>query len=389
MLQLINKSECTGCYACFSVCPTGSISMLIDKEGFWYPLINQDACINCNKCVKSCPILKNNTVDNNPIAYAAYHKNEDIRMQSSSGGVFTAISEFVIRNDGVVCGASFNDAFNVVHRSIETIDDVRKIRGSKYVQSRICNVYKEVENLLELKRFVLFTGTPCQIAGLKSYLRNENDYLFTQDIICHGVPSPKVWQKYLAQHSLKDDIKSVSFRNKDTGWARFSMKVTSSGKEYRRDLSKDNFLKAFLSNLSLRPSCYHCHFKSLHRQSDITLADFWGIEVILPNMNDDKGISLVLINSEKGNQLFQEIKNELTCKPVNVSEATKYNKAATQSVPIPKKREYFFNYLDQIAFDRLVAQCTKVSLITCYGRLARRLGSKMKSIFFRRKPKGS
>ncbi len=376
MLQIINKHECAGCSACYSICPTNSISMISDVEGFDYPLINQDTCIDCNLCVKTCPIINGVTVDNNPTAYAAYHKNEDIRMQSSSGGVFTAISEYVIRNSGVVFGVCFDDSFNAVHDYAETIEGLIKMRGSKYVQSRIGDAYRQVKGFLGQERLVLFTGTPCQIAGLKSYLGNDSEYLITQDIICHGVPSPKAWNKYLELFSRTGRIQSISFRNKDTGWSEFSMKVTTTTEKYRQALSKDYFLKAFLSDLCLRPSCYHCHFRTLHRASDITLADFWGIEVILPAMNDDKGISLVIINSDKGNTLYQEINKDIFYKPVDILEATKYNKAATQSIPMPIKRQYFFEHLNKLPFDSLVKQCTKEHISTKLRRFVHKFALK-------------
>ena len=382
MLQIIDKCECTGCHACYNVCPTGSIAMSTDDEGFWYPQIDLATCVDCDQCLKFCPIVHTVSIDNNPIAYAAFHKVDDIRMQSSSGGVFTAFAENVLCKGGVVFGACFDKSFNVVHDYIESVEDIYRLRGSKYVQSKIGDAYKLVRNFINQKRLVLFTGTPCQLSGLKSYLWADSEYLVTQDIICHGVPSPKVWQKYLDQFTLKDNIQSVSFRNKDMGWARFSMKVATIGKQYRRDLTSDNFLKAFLSDLCLRPSCHHCKFKGLNRESDVTLADFWGVELILPDMNDNKGISLVLINSEKGHKLFNNVNNALICKPVDILEATKYNKAATQSIPLPEKRQYFFEHLNELPFDSLVEKCTKEKNITKFRRLVHKIGSKTKKILF-------
>ncbi|NTU73662.1 (4Fe-4S)-binding protein [Candidatus Roizmanbacteria bacterium] len=327
-------------------------------------------------------------VHNKPTAFAAHHINNDIRMQSSSGGIFTAIAEYVIGNNGVVFGACFDNWFNVVHDYAETSEDLQKMRGSKYVQSRIGSAFEQVGRFLDQKRLVLFTGTPCQIAGLKSYLRSDNEYLVTQDIICHGVPSPKAWNKYLELFSKKGPIQTISFRNKDTGWSEFSMKVTFATEQYRRDLSKDYFLKAFLRNLCLRPSCYQCHFKTLHRESDITLADFWGIEVVLPAMNDDKGISLVLINSEKGKQVFQAISKDLICKPVDYLQATKYNKAATQSISLPEKRQDFLAHLNELPFDSLVEKHTKEKIRTIFRRFVLKIGSKTKKKLLHNTTKG-
>ena len=382
MLLLNNKHECNGCFACFNKCPVNCIIMADDNEGFCYPQTNTNACVGCDNCYKVCPIINEAIVSNTPTAFAAYHMNINVRMQSSSGGVFTAIAEYVIRNNGIVFGACFDSNFNVIHDCVETIDDLYIFRGSKYVQSKIGNVYQKIGVFLEQKKLVLFTGTPCQIAGLKLYLQNESELLITQDIICHGVPSPKVWQKYLEQFAINDRIQSIAFRSKDTGWARFNMKITTTRQEYMRDLTRDDFLKAFLSDLCLRPSCHHCKFKGLNRESDVTLADFWGVEVLLPDMNDDKGISLVLINSEKGHKLFNNVNNSLICKPVDILEATKYNKAATQSIPLPEKRQYFFEHLNELPFNSLVEKCTKEKNITKFRRFVHKIGSKTKNILF-------
>lgn len=382
MFNICSQNECNGCHACFCACPVNCIIMKNDVEGFLYPHIDQSSCIDCNLCQKVCPILKNTSSDNIPSAFSSYHKDDHVRKQSSSGGVFTAIAEHIISNNGVVFGACFDDNFKVVHGYAETFEELKKMRGSKYVQSEIGNTYREIEASLAQKRLVLFTGTPCQVAGLKSYLRDESEYLITQDIICHGVPSPAVWRKYLNQYNDNGDIQSISFRNKDNGWNRFSMKVITADKEVRRDLSQDVFLRAFLSDLCLRPSCYHCHFKGLNRGSDITLADFWGVEVLFPAMVDDKGVSLVLINSSVGQKLFNDVKNDLISKSVDVEAAVKYNKSATRSVTLPEKRQYFFDNLERIPFEDLVKQCTKEKISTQFKRIFYRIRHKVKKIFF-------
>ncbi len=380
MMQVTEKRYCTGCHACYSICTNSSISMISDQEGFLYPLIDQEKCDDCGLCKETCPVINNTDLVRQSVGYAAYNHDEKIRAQSSSGGIFTIIAEKVIDRNGAVFGAGFDNKFNVVHYPVKKKEDLNKLRGSKYVQSRIGNTFKAVRDLLNTGKIVLFTGTPCQIAGLKSYLQIDFDSLFAQDIICHGVPSPKAWRNYLSFISKDEAIKSISFRNKDLGWSRFSMKIETDNNCYRGDLSKDFFLKAFLSNICLRPSCYNCNFKSLHRLSDLTLADFWGIELMMPEMNDDKGMSLVMVNSGKGRDLLDSIKDSTTLREINLEQAVKYNSSATKSAPLPAGRKLFFVNLESMPFNILVKECTKESPMKKFRKKAYRVGSKIKRL---------
>lgn len=365
MIQLDKKQTCTGCHACAAKCPKQCIKMISDTEGFCYPQINEEECIDCGLCEKVCPVITPIKFADTfkPVAYACYNTDEKTRLASSSGGVFTLMAEAILKQGGVVFGAGFDEGFNVCHQCVENTKDLDKLRMSKYVQSKIGDTYKEAEAFLKAGRMVLFTGTPCQIGGLKASLGKLYDHLITQDIICHGVPSPMVWEAYLAFRKKSDGgcaARRIAFRRKDFGWKRFSVSISyGNDTEYRQDLTQDLFMKGFLKDLYLRPSCHACAFKSVKRHSDITLADLWGIENVAPEMFDDKGTSLVLIQSEKGKALFKSIEKNLVCQGVDLDEALKYNPAAIRPAPIPKNREAFYNRFGKEPFDKIIHDLTK------------------------------
>lgn len=359
MIKITDKSECNGCYACKNVCPKNCILMNCDSEGFWYPTIEENRCIKCELCIKVCPVLndKHNQVRTQPKAFAAYNKNEKIREESSSGGVFTIIAEYVLNQNGVVFGACFDNEFNVVHSYIEDKKELNRFRGSKYVQSKIGDTYKQVKEFLVSGKVVLFTGTPCQVGGLLSYLGKEYSNLITHDIICHGVPSPKVWKKYIEfREKIADSqTKQISFRSKVVGWKRFSMLFSfKNDKEYYQIIGNDFYMKAFLKDGCSRPSCYNCSFKNINRQADITLADFWGIQYINPKMDDDKGTSLLIINSDKGNRIFEEIEHLLVWEEAELNKAIEHNPSMIKSVVTNDKRKLFIKDLDNMEFDQAV-----------------------------------
>ena len=366
MIEIKNKIDCCGCQACYNICPKNAIEMQEDEKGFKYPKIDKEKCINCGLCNKVCPVINNKSIKNEPKAYAAYCKNEEIRKNSSSGGIFTLIATQIIVEGGVVFGASFDESFNIKHIKIEEKEELQKLRGSKYVQSNIGETFKQAKKYLEDNRKVLFTGTPCQIEGLRNFLQKEYENLYLQDIICHGIPSPKVWNKYKEYRKYKDkeEPKKINFRNKNDGWSRYCLLFDYKSSEYKNTPSKDLYLQMFLQDLSLRDSCYNCKFKKYNRVSDITLADFWGIDNILPKMNDNKGTSLLIINSTKGQELFDKIKEETTFKEADLEEAVRYNTSMIQSVKYNSKRDKFFEELDNTSFDKLAKKyLNKTSLI--------------------------
>lgn len=356
MIEIMKKSECCGCHACYSACPKNAIEMIEDEKGFKIPNVNKKLCINCGKCEKVCPIKNNVNVKNKPIVYAAYNKDVNTMLNSSSGGIFPLLAEYILNLGGVVFGARFNEKFEVVHDYITKKDDISKFQGSKYVQSIIGNSYRDVKKFLEEGKYVLFTGTPCQIEGLLKYLNKNYDRLYTQDFICHGCPSPKVWNKYLRyQCNLKkDNIKHINFRNKKNGWISFSMQIDYTDSKYNVVHVDDIYMKAFLKNLSLRDSCYECKFKGIHRKSDITLADFWGIKKIIPDMYNELGTSLVILNSDKGIQLFEKINKNLIYKKSELNEAIKNNVSAIKSSCKTRNVQSFFDSIDKQDFVEVV-----------------------------------
>ena len=343
MINIKSKEECCGCSACAQRCPKQCIKMLEDEEGFLYPKVDETKCINCHLCEKVCPVA-NQAESRMPIdSYAAYNVDDGVRKDSSSGGIFTLLAEKVIAEGGAVFGATWNEKWQVVHTYTETKEGIAQFRGSKYIQSIIGETYKQAETFLKSGRKVLYSGTPCQIAGLRLFLRKEYDNLLTIDFICHGVPSPGVFRWYLQEeitnyatrkgrkntvsflpiHSIPEgdvlmpeglSIKGIRFRDKCSGWKKFSFvlllaEASAEGKQNSVSLSytleQNSFLKGFLNDLYLRPSCHKCPAKSLKSGSDITIADYWGYKDT-PNITDtDEGISAVLINTVKGQAEFE------------------------------------------------------------------------------------
>ena len=356
MKEIVKKNKCCGCYGCMNICPKNAIEMREDAKGFKYPSIDQHKCIDCGLCKKICPILNNKETKNDIEAYACYNINNDERINSSSGGIFVLLAKEIIKRKGVIFGAKFDKNYNTIHSSTTKENELIDFMGSKYMQSIIGNTYKEIKELLDKDIYVLFTGTPCQVEGLKSYLKKEYKKLYTQDIICHGVPSPKVWRKYIEFQKIQNGniIKKIQFRNKDKGWTDFNSKIEFDNSLYCKSHKDDLFMKTFLNNLCLRESCYNCSFKKKNRVSDITLADYWGINKFHPDMNDDKGTSLVIVNSTKGKELFELIKNNIKCKQTNLDYAIKYNPAMIKSVNKSPKEDLFYKDIDNLSFDKLV-----------------------------------
>lgn len=380
MLNITEKQKCNGCHACANVCPKKCIEMKEDSEGFLYPEIDGDKCVDCHLCEKVCPVIsgKNIPHENVPDVYVAFNRNEKIRMKSSSGGIFTLIAEWIINQGGIVFGAALSDDFRSVnHISVDNISDLKKLRGSKYLQSTIGNAYIRTKEYLDSGRKVLFTGTPCQIGGLYSFLHKDYENLYTQDIICHGVPSPKVWRKYLSEHEHRTDsgINNVYFRHKKkSGWKEFSLLIEFLNKKfYIKSFNQDPFMKVFLSNMCLRPSCYDCSFKSVKRQADITLADFWGIQNVCPEMDDDKGTSLVMVHSEKGRNLWKSISNDIIQKKTSADVIAKYNPSVSKSVCSHRNRTKFFENLNRYSVVELNKRYNKPLFRTRVKRFLKKI----------------
>lgn len=365
MLKLTEKKNCCGCGGCAQVCPKGCIKLSEDSEGFLYPVIAFENCVDCKLCEKICPVV-NASVDEGekaPSVFVCKNRNESIRMKSSSGGIFFAAAAAVIKNGGCVFGAGFDADMNVSMVKAEEIEDIPRLMGSKYVQSKAENTFAEAKNELKAGRMVLYSGTPCQIEGLKRFLGTDYDKLYTMDFICHGVPSPELWRKYVAYREEKAAAKTetVSFRSKDRGWKEYSMKFEfSDGKTYVKSHHKDKYMQMFLRDYSLRPSCYSCAFKKLNRVSDITMGDFWEAGHCCPEMDDDRGLSLVFIHSEKGRFLADMAAQDVQMYKIKTQDALYKNSAVKSSPEMPAKREAFFKLIDTAAIDEM-EKLTRVS----------------------------
>lgn len=311
MIKIQNKKKCCGCSACASVCPKSCIAMVCDDEGFLYPSVDESVCINCHLCEKVCPLLKPARFNNINKVYAAVSADSEVRKKSSSGGVFTELAKYVISQGGCVFGAAFADDWSVEHRMVEDVENLSKLRKSKYVQSRIGNTYRKAKSKLLQGQIVLFAGTSCQIAGLKHFLQKDYDNLIAVEILCHGVPSSKVWRMYLKEylHSKGYDIKDVcelSFRNKVKGMTEYKLSIMMNNNVcLSHFFYEDPYMKGFLSNLTLRPSCYACMAKGGKSGSDIVLGDLWNKYAQEP-FNDSNGTNVVLTNTPKGIELLQK-----------------------------------------------------------------------------------
>lgn len=351
MLKITDKSQCCGCEACAQVCPVQCITMQMDDEGFRYPSVDTEKCSECGACRRVCPVL-NRDEERQPLqTLAARNPQEQVRMQSSSGGVFSMLAERTLARGGVVFGARFDERWQVEHAGVESIEELASLRGSKYLQSRIGESFKRVREHLKAGREVMFSGTPCQIAGLRKFLRRDYDNLLTVDVVCHGVPSPLVWSRYLEWECQKhgtevENLRRVSFRDKQSGWTSYSVLVEGAEGEIVRQIFRENlFMQGFLRNLYLRPSCHSCAARSGRSGSDITIGDFWGIRDVLPEVDDDGGITLLLINTDKGAQAIHA--TEANLHEVSYQAGVRKNPCLEQSVAIPKAREMFWREWQQ------------------------------------------
>ena len=301
MIHIDDKSKCCGCNTCVQRCPKQCIVMHEDEEGFLYPQVDVTLCIDCGLCEKVCPVINQNMKKDPIVVFAMQHMDKGIRLKSSSGGIFTFIATNIIEEGGIVFGARWNEKLELVHDYTETKEGLSFFCGSKYVQSCIGNIYKDVEYFVKNKRRVLFTGTPCQVAGLKKFLHKEYENLLTVDILCHGVPSPRVFRNYLTYIGKGEKIVNFDFRDKSTGWKGYSVKyVYENGKIKRHSARLDEYMRAYLNHYMLRPSCHVCPAKAGKSGSDITLGDLWGANQLPMIKDDDTGLSVVIVNTEKG-----------------------------------------------------------------------------------------
>ncbi|MCL1816551.1 MAG: polysaccharide pyruvyl transferase family protein [Clostridiales bacterium] len=345
--NLAAKSTCTGCGLCAAACENNAITMQASTEGFLYPSIDKEQCQHCSLCSQVCPAKQKTFAQPTPRAYAAFIKDEKTRLASSSGGIFTPLAQDLLKFGGYVCGAAYNDGLSVRHVIIEDAGDLPLLRGSKYAQSNLSEVYNPILHILEAGRPLLFVGTPCQTAAIRTWC-GDNEFLLTVALACHGVPSPLLFNKYISEIEKKRGTKvlHVDFKNKSRGWRHAQTRLHFSGDNSFDDPNKDSaFMRAFLGNLCLRHSCHDCRVKN-GAYADLLIGDYWGIEKTLPNFGDDKGISVVLSMSEKGRAALSGISDHIHMQETPFNDAWRFNPALVCSTPYNSKRQDFFAQLN-------------------------------------------
>ncbi len=357
-IQVLKKNSCYGCRSCEQVCPKKCIQMREDNEGFLYPLADNIICSSCGVCTKHCPGLTDTNISTEYTqkVYAAKHVDKQVLNNSSSGGVFSAIAEKVINNGGVIFGCELDSSLKVRHTCVDSYDGLKKLRGSKYVASDLEDSFKEAKKILDTGRHVLFSGCPCHIAGLKAFLNKDYVNLYTCDLICHGTPSPKLFKKYIdyLQDKHKMKITNYEFRNKEKkGWGmniKISLSNEETSKVSRPICLLDPYYSSFLSAQTYRPSCYSCKYTQISREGDFTLGDYWGIERFHPEIYSPQGVSVLLVNSRKGHELFNSIRENLIYIPSSVEKAQVKNGNLNKPSPRPKERGYIYNDIDNLDF---------------------------------------
>lgn len=374
MDRLANKISCTGCAACASACPREIIKLIPDLEGFAYPVVDRDKCVKCGACERACPLNLALTKMESPQCYAARSNDKDLVFNSSSGGVFSELAENIIAHGGVVVGAAYvGEKLTVCHIAIDNLDDLYMLRGSKYVQSNIGNAYKIVKSNLLAGRPVLFSGTPCQVAGLQSFLGKPFDLLLKVEVICHGVPPPKLFEL------LKEDLThahgqltGISFREKSEGWS--SRAITgwyAGGVKIRERGDYNAYFRAFIGHLTLRKSCEMCVFSDGKSGADITLGDFWGIEKVLPEFNDNLGVSAVILHTPKGRSAFAQTK--CISKEVRLTDITLHNPSYQANRQVNLLRSKFMSLVYDIGIVAAVKKIMPQERASLIKRIYRRM----------------
>ena len=358
----LDLKNCTACGACVNACPVNAIRMNTDKCGFYYPELDEESCIKCDLCQKICPIGKKKILEDNtfiPQVYAAYAKNTEIRKQSSSGGIFSVLAQHVLRQNGVIYGAAYDENLKVVHTGARTEKELLRLRGSKYVQSFIPeNLFVKIKKELDSGTMVLFSGTPCQVAGLKLFLSKEYENLFLVDLLCHGVPSPRVFKEHVSayERKYKKKITDYSFRNKQFSWQYYNTSIKwNDMTETALPYLNDHYMKIFLhqDHPFLRNSCYHCQYAEATRCSDITIGDFWGFEQTGHMKNTDQGISCVICNTSKGDKFYRQTVDKQIWEPRKLFEVARANGNLRQPCNYSAKtRDRFWNDFINLGWEK-------------------------------------
>ena len=350
-------NDCCGCTACEQICPKKCITFKENNEGFMYPVVDESVCVNCGACVKHCPVMTPPHSDGVQNVYASKYCDTQKTKESTSGGIFIPLAKSTLEKGGVVFGCAYDENLVARHIAVEKEADLHKLQGSKYVQSDLSGIYSRVKSELKSGRNVLFSGTGCQVAGLRSFLGKDFDNLITVDIVCHGVPSPKLFEKYIGYlgSKLGEPVKSYNFRSKKRhGWGLFyEVETDNIGKGGSG--FDDPYYNAFLNCKTYREGCYNCRFANCDRQGYITLADFWGIEYINPPFYSENGVSLVLVNTDKGKRLWKSLENCIESVDSTVEQAVQMNKNLSSPSHRPECRDTIYDGFDG-DFDSYVMQ---------------------------------
>ena len=361
MIDKVQRKDCVGCKACGDICPTSAIAFSTDREGFWYPSIDMGKCISCNLCEKVCPAIKPHAASINffstPKTYKVYHVDKNVRYNSTSGALYYALAQTFIEKGDYIVGCVYDEGNTGAHLEVSnTMGGLSRIMRSKYFQSDTDGIYKRVKELLDNKEKVLFCGTGCQVSALYGFLQKEYDDLYTVELICRGINSPKAFTAYMdeLQKKFKSKIKEVHFKNKSHGWTNLGTLVRfENGNTYYRNRHNDPWVNAFIvGNLYIRPSCENCKYKTFPRVADITIGDFWGLNF---RAEEEKyGVSVAFVNTEKGDILFQTAKDHMFVESRAFDEAKRSNPALTNSVKLNPKRKEFFNRIENEPYSKVV-----------------------------------
>lgn len=367
MVEILDKKNCCGCEACVNICPSNCIQMEPDDWGFYYPKIDAQKCIKCNKCERVCPFI-NQPLTNQLKAYAVQSKDQAILNKCSSGGFFTTLSKYIIANDGYSVGAAYLGDDKIIHHTIvHTLNDITNHSSSKYVQSKIDKIYREVKLLLENKNKVLFSGTPCQVNGFCNFLGKSYDNLYIVDFACAGIASPKIFTEYIKQKELKNGkVNEVNFRYKEYGYHSSTMKlIFDNGKEYSRSRLTDYMMGIFTSYIPMRPSCTNCKAKGLYRSSDITMFECWNYNKLTGKEDNNLGYTNIIINTTKGKELFEKVKNNFYYIDVNMSEAIKID-GNTYNVTVSKHKnvDLFFETFNKEGISATAKKYCNINILS-------------------------